>query len=57
MEISPLTKKKRDDPEFTERFEGFVFGSEIGNAYSELNDPIVQRGKIYSTSKRKRTRR
>jgi lysyl-tRNA synthetase, class II len=43
VEISPLTKKKRGNPELTERFEGFVFGSEICNAYSELNDPIVQK--------------
>ena len=42
-EISPLTKKKSGNPEFTERFEGFVYGREICNAYSELNDPIVQR--------------
>ena len=43
VEISPLTKKKRGNPAFTERFEGFIFGREICNAYSELNDPIVQR--------------
>jgi lysyl-tRNA synthetase class 2 len=42
-EISPLTKEKPDDPSLTERFEAFVFGREIANAYSELNDPIVQR--------------
>src|SRR3712207_6466883 len=43
VEISPLTKKKRGNDEYTERFEGFVFGREICNAYSELNDPIVQK--------------
>ncbi|WP_125154090.1 lysine--tRNA ligase [Clostridium rectalis] len=43
VEISPLTKKKRGNEEYTERFEGFIFGREICNAYSELNDPIVQK--------------
>ncbi|MBU5486254.1 lysine--tRNA ligase [Clostridium sp. MSJ-11] len=43
VEISPLTKKKRGNPEYTERFEGFIYGREICNAYSELNDPIVQK--------------
>ncbi len=41
-DISPLTKQKPGDPTMTERFEAFVYGRELGNAYSELNDPIVQ---------------
>ncbi len=57
VENSPLTKKKRGNEAFTERFEGFVFGREICNAYSELNDSIVQKEKIYATIKRKRIRR
>ena len=43
IEISPLTKKKPDDPEYVERFEMFINGWEMANAYSELNDPIDQR--------------
>ena len=43
LEISPLTKKKPEDPDYVERFEFFVNGWEMANAYSELNDPIDQR--------------
>lgn len=42
VEISPLTKKKNDDPTMTERFEAFIYAREVANAYSELNDPIDQ---------------
>ena len=43
VEVSPLTKKSPEDPRLTERFEFFINCSEMGNAYSELNDPIDQR--------------
>ncbi len=43
IEISPLTKRKPDNPDYTERFELFICGHEYANAYSELNDPIDQR--------------
>ena len=42
VEVSPLTKRKKDQPELVERFELFIGGREYGNAYSELNDPIDQ---------------
>ncbi|HCD43424.1 MAG TPA: lysine--tRNA ligase [Lachnoclostridium sp.] len=42
VEISPLTKKKPDDPDYTERFELFITKREMANAYSELNDPLDQ---------------
>ena len=43
VEVSPLTKKSPEDPRLTERFEFFICRSEMGNAYSELNDPLDQR--------------
>jgi lysyl-tRNA synthetase class 2 len=43
FDISPLAKQNPDDPRVVERFEAFVAGMEIGNAYSELNDPVTQR--------------
>ena len=51
VEISPLTKKKRGNEAYTERFEGFIFGREVCNAYSELNDPIVQRDRFNQQAK------
>lgn len=53
VEISPLTKKKQDDPRMTERFEIFICGSEYGNAYSELNDPRDQQERFLEQQKQR----
>ncbi len=52
--ISPLAKRKKDEPEMTERFEFFINGFEFGNAFSELNDPIDQRGRFERQAAAKR---
>ena len=52
IEVSPLTKKS-EDPRFTERFELYINGSEIANAYSELNDPIDQKERFVAQLKAK----
>ena len=54
VEISPLAKRKPSDPTMTERFEYFMMGMEMGNAFSELNDPIDQRARMEQQAKRKR---
>ena len=51
LDISPLTKKKPDNPEYVERFEFFMNGWEMANAYSELNDPIDQRERFAEQEK------
>lgn len=53
VEVSPLTKKKKDDPTLTERFEVFVYARELGNAYSELNDPIDQKDRFVQQMREK----
>jgi lysyl-tRNA synthetase class 2 len=52
-EISPLSKAKENDPEFVERFESYVMGREIANAFSELNDPFVQAERFMAQAKKK----
>lgn len=53
VEVSPLTKRKQSEPYFVERFELFICGREIANAYSELNDPIDQEGRFMQQLKRR----
>jgi len=54
VEISPLAKRKAEDPSFTERFEAFIAGMEIANAFSELNDPIDQKQRFLEQAKRRK---
>ena len=46
VELSPLAKRRPDNPRLVERFELFIAGREVGNAYSELNDPLEQRERM-----------
>ncbi len=46
LDISPLARKNDDDPDITDRFELFIYGREIANAFSELNDPIDQKDRF-----------
>lgn len=53
VEVSPLTKRKPDRPELTERFEFFITAREFGNAYSELNDPLDQKERFLAQVKKR----
>ena len=54
VEISPLAKRKPEDPSMTERFEYFIMGMEMGNAFSELNDPVDQLARMSEQAAKKR---
>jgi lysyl-tRNA synthetase class 2 len=51
--LSPLAKRKPDNPDLVERFEPFAGGLELGNAYTELNDPVDQRQRFLEQSRRR----
>ncbi|MCD5405368.1 MAG: lysine--tRNA ligase [Desulfotomaculum sp.] len=53
VEISPLAKRKKDNPKLTYRFELFIFGCEVANAFSELNDPIEQKKRFLEQLKKR----